>query len=161
MSDVGYVDVAYADQYVTEHYVSTDETRQLWTSLSEDDKKVLLRISFEALETLPFVGRKSCPDQETMFPRFPFDYVPQAIMAAQIENALALTNTSTTEEAAFYEKLWQYGVESYSIGNLSESVSSGSWGRGTPAAAGIVSARATRLLQPYLCGSYDIRRPRR
>lgn len=153
---VGYVDVTYADEYVKMHFVTTDALRLSWEGLDVLDKEVLLRRSFEALETLPFTGKKYCIGQPTAFPRWPNKEVPEAIKAAQVENAIALASSEATEDAAFYEKLWQYGVDSYSIGNLSEHVGSGSWGRGSPAAHGVISTKASTLIRPYISGSYSI-----
>ena len=118
---------------------------------------LLMQRSFEAIESLPFSGHKLDPLQPNAFPRCPQVEVPTAIKNAQVENAVSLSDSSTSEDAAFYEKLWQFGVESYSIGNLSEKTSSGAWGRGSTTAHGIVSARASNLLQPYLHGGYEIR----
>lgn len=154
---IGYVTLEYANEYVKGHFLSTDELRLAWERLTDDDKTVLLRRSFESLESLVFTGRKTCPLQPNAFPRYPECKIPDAIKAAQIENAVSLSDSSTSEDAAFYEKLWQFGVESYSIGNLSERTSSGAWGRGTTASHGVVSARASSLLQPYLAGGFKIR----
>ena len=161
MADIGYVDLAYADEYVTLHFLSSDELRLNWESLDEFDKAVLLRRSFEAIESLSFTGRKNYFGQPNAFPRWPSKDVPEAIKAAQIENAISLSDSSAIEDASFYEKLWQFGVESYSIGNLSEKTSSGSWGSGSANANGIVSAKAIRLLKPYVSGSYNIRGSRK
>ncbi|MGN1230070.1 MAG: DnaT-like ssDNA-binding protein [Prevotella sp.] len=161
MADIGYVDLAYADEYVALHFLSSDELRTSWEGLNDTDKEVLLRRSFEAIESLTLPGKKSCPDQPNAFPRWPDTVVPEAIKAAQVENAVSLSDSSASEDAAFYTKLWQYGVESYSIGNLSESTSTGAWGSGSVTAQGIISAKAARLLQPYLNGSYSIRGSRR
>ena len=153
-----YVDVQYADDYVSTHFLSTDSIRLNWESLADEDKEILLKRSFESIECLPYVGRKSNPNQTTAFPRCPFDEVPEEVKNAQVENAVSLADSSTSEDVAFYEKLWQFGVESYSIGNLSEKTSSGTWGRSTGSvSSGIVSARATQMLQPYLRGGYSIR----
>lgn len=153
-----YVDVKYADEYVSTHFLTTDSLRISWESLLDEDKEILLTRSFDAIECLPYVGCKSDPKQTTAFPRCPSDEVPEAVKNAQVENAVSLADSSTSEDQAFYEKLWQFGVESYSIGNLSEKTSSGAWGRSTGSAtSGIVSARATQLLQPYLRGGYQIR----
>lgn len=157
MANIGYVDLAYADEYVSLHFLSTDDLRLSWEGLTDADKEVLLRRSFGAIETLKFTGMKTVPGQPYAFPRCPCTEVPEAIKAAQVENAISLSDSSTTEDATFYNKLWQWGVESYSIGNLSESISSGAWGRGSMAANGIVSTRASKLLQPFLSGSYVIR----
>lgn len=155
---MSYVDVAYADEYVNTHFLSVDERRLNWEALDNNDKEVLLQRSFEAIECLPFVGRKTNPDQPNAFPRYPFEEVPEAVKYAQVENAITLSDSSASEDAAFYEKLWQYGVESYSIGNLSERTSSGAWGRNvTASSSGVISAKAINLLKPFLSGSYNIR----
>lgn len=155
---MSYVDVAYADEYVNTHFLSVDERRFNWEALDNNDKEVLLQRSFEAIECLPFVGRKTNPDQPNAFPRYPFEEVPEAVKYAQVENAITLSDSSASEDAAFYEKLWQYGVESYSIGNLSERTSSGAWGRNvTASSSGVISTKAINLLKPFLNGSYNIR----
>ena len=155
---MSYVDVAYADEYVNTHFLSVDERRFNWEALDNNDKEVLLQRSFEAIECLPFVGRKTNPDQPNAFPRYPFEEIPEAVKYAQVENAITLSDSSASEDAAFYEKLWQYGVESYSIGNLSERTSSGAWGRNvTASSSGVISAKAINLLKPFLNGSYNIR----
>ena len=157
MANIGYVDLAYADSYVAAHFLSTDELRETWEGLDEMDKEVLLRRSFESLESLPFSGRKTDPKQPNAFPRCPYEEVPEAIKNAQVENAVSLSDSAASEDAAFYEKLWQYGVESYSIGNLSERTSQGTWGRNATTTAGLVSAKATQMLQPFVSGGYCIR----
>lgn len=157
MANIGYVDLEYADEYVSLHFLSTDDLRLSWEGLSDEDKEVLLRRSVEAIETLRFSGSKTSPGQPYSFPRFPSTEIPEAIKAAQVENAISLSDSDTTEDATFYSKLWQWGVESYTIGNLSESVSSGAWGRGSVAANGIVSTKASSLLQPFISGSYVIK----
>lgn len=154
MSLIGYVTLQEADTYISTHYVSTDELRVGWEALSSEDKSALLARSFQALELLPFAGRKLKSEQTTAFPRWPQQEVPEAIKWAQIENALAKSDTSTAEEAKYYERLWMYGVESYSIGNLSERTSTGSYSVQGAQATGIVSVEADRLLRPYLGGGY-------
>ena len=157
MANIGYVDLAYADSYVAAHFLSTDELRMTWEGLDEMDKEVLLRRSFESLEGLPFSGTKTDPKQPNAFPRCPYEEVPEAIKNAQVENAVSLSDSAASEDAAFYEKLWQYGVESYSIGNLSEKTSQGTWGRNATTTAGLVSAKAVQMLQPFVSGGYCIR----
>lgn len=154
MSLIGYVTLEEANGYVTAHYLSTDTLRLSWEGLSDEDKTVLLTKSFQTIELLPFSGRKLTPDQSTVFPRWPWKEVPDAVKWAQIENALTKSDASNEEDAKYYERLWTYGVESYSIGNLSESVSSGSYGLRGGQATGVTSAIAERLLRPYLGGGY-------
>ena len=156
MAVIGYVDLEYANEYVNLHFLSTDDIRFSWEGLPDEDKEVLLRKSFESIESIAFAGRKTCPSQPNAFPRCPSTEVPSAIKAAQVENAISLSDDNASEDAAFYEKLWQFGVESYSSGNLSEKTSSGAWGRGSTTAHGIISAKASQLLQPFISGSYRI-----
>lgn len=154
MSLIGYVTLEEARQYIETHYLTTDTLRLSWDSLPEEDQIVLLTKSFQTIELLPFTGRKLNSDQSTVFPRWPCKEVPEAIKWAQIENALVKSDASNEEDAQYYEKLWTYGVESYSIGNLSEHVSTGSYGLRGAQATGVTSAIAERLLRPYLGGGY-------
>lgn len=154
MDLIGYVTLQEANEYVSTHYMSTDELRVGWEALSDEDRSALLTRSLQVLELLPFAGRKFDPKQQTAFPRWPRQEVPEAIKWAQIENALAKSDTSNEEDAKFYERLWMYGVESYSIGNLSERTSTGSYSVNGAQATGVTSAIADRLLRPYLGGGY-------
>lgn len=159
MAQVGYVTVAEATEYIQTRYASTDELRKAWEAMDEADQAVYLQKSFDAINLLPFRGRRYSEDQEAAFPRWPNAEVPVAVKYAQIENAITLTDTSAAEDAAFYEKMWQYGVESYRIGNLSESSSNGSWGRSgasSSATASINSTKAANFLAPYLRGGFSI-----
>ena len=155
---IGYVTLEQANEYVATHYISTDNLRVTWEGLSSADKSALLLKSFETIELLPFAGRKTSLDQTTAFPRYPSETVPDPVCWAQIENALSASDTSASEEAEHYGRLWQFGVQSYSIGNLSEKISEGAWSSGstTAVASGLVSTVATRLLKPYLYGSYRV-----
>ena len=154
MDLIGYVTLQEADDYVATHYLPADALRQSWTELFDEERAILLTKSFQVLELLPFAGRKFDPKQPNAFPRWPQQEVPVAIKWAQIENALAKSDTSNAEDAKFYERLWMYGVESYSIGNLSERTSTGSYSAKGAQATGVTSAIADRLLRPYLGGGY-------
>lgn len=154
---VGYISLEEADQYVLEHYMSTEELRVGWESLKDADKAALLRRSFQSIELLPFTGHKTSLDQTTAFPRCPYPEVPWAVKAAQVEQALIGADPTATDEAQHYEKLWQWGVSSYTIGNLSEHISKGTYGAGAMRTAGISSPVASRLLAPFIQGGYNIR----
>lgn len=157
MSNIGYVDLVYADDYISKHYLSNDLIRITWEDLDDVDKEVLLRKSFEAIESLPFTGKKYCIDQPNAFPRCPNEEVPEAIKAAQVENALALSDNAISEDITFYEKLRQFGVDSYSIGNLSESLNDSAGKPDSMSFYGIFSAAAAKLLRQFISGSYNIR----
>lgn len=154
MSLIGYVTLEEANQYVQTHYLQTDDLRLSWESLPDEDRTVLLTKSFQTIELLPFAGRKLNSNQSTVFPRWPYKEVPEAIKWAQIENALAKSDASNEEDTKYYERLWTYGVESYSIGNLSERTSTGTYSLRGAQATGVTSATAERLLRPYLGGGY-------
>lgn len=154
---LGYVTLDEADTYVSDHYTSIETFRQGWESLENMDKAVLLRRSFQAIELLPFTGHKTCCDQPFAFPRWPSTEVPDSIKFAQIEQALVGADAETAEDARQYERMWQWGVSTYKIGNLSEHISRGIYGADALKKAGITSATASRLLAPFLQGGYDIR----
>ena len=154
MSLIGYVTLEEANDYVASHYLAADNLRKGWDDLFDEEREILLNKSFQTIELLPFSGRKLNPTQSTVFPRWPCKEVPNAIKWAQIENALAKCDASNEEDAKYYERLWTYGVESYSIGNLSERTSTGTYSLRGAQATGITSAIAERLLRPYLGGGY-------
>lgn len=157
MGLVGYVTVEEASEYIQLRYPSTDEQRALWESLTESDQAVYLQKSFDVLETLPFRGRKYSPEQETAFPRWPNPEVPKAIKYAQIENALTLSDDTSSEETSFYDKMWRFGINSYSIGNVSETSGDGTWGHSSSdGASSVQSAKARTMVQPYLMGGFGI-----
>lgn len=156
MSLIGYVTLLEAHEYVQTHYRVSDALRQSWDALPDEDREVLLNKAFQTIELLPFPGRKRNPDQPTAFPRYPYKEVPNAIKWAQIEIALSRSDNANEEDAQHYEKLWTYGVESYSIGNLSEHVSTGTYGLRGAQATGVTSAVAERMLRPYLGGGFRI-----
>lgn len=156
---LGYATVEQADVYVKEHYISTDPLRNAWEALSEEDKQVILNVSAEAINSLPYPGRKLYPNQENAFPRYPSQQVPTAIFAAQIENAISVSDSSSSEDAMLYQRMWSFGIASYRIGNLSESIGDASGGASLGAQMlqnGIVSTKAQALLKPFLGGAYCI-----
>ena len=155
----GYATVEQANKYVSKHYISTDPLRTSWNALSDEDKQVILNVSAEAINSLPYPGRKLDPTQENAFPRYPSLLVPTAIIAAQIENAISVSDSSSSEDAALYQRMWSFGIASYSIGNLSESVGNASGGASLSAQMlqnGIYSTKAQALLKPFMGGAYCI-----
>lgn len=153
---IGYGTIAEADKYIETHYIEDSDERTYWEDLDDSDKKVLLLVSFEAIERLPFPGKKTFPSQDNMFPRWPSKNIPKDIWAAQVENALSMSDATESEEVKQYERLWSAGVSSYSIGNLSETVGNASYGVAATTQSGITSPKAKKLLLPYLSGGYRI-----
>lgn len=153
---IGYVTLEEANLYVATHYVEDADERTYWEDLDDSDKQILLLTSFEAIERLPFPGKKTFDSQENMFPRYPATSVPKDIKAAQIENALSQANLNESEDAKQYERLWNAGISSYSIGNLSESIGNASYGVFATTQSGISSAKAKKFLIPFLSGGFNI-----
>lgn len=147
-----YISRADADTYVAAHYMSGDATRQRWEAMAEADKEVLLRNAATMIDAQVLAGIKRLPTQKMAFPRMVesgylrgmYDQmeVPDDIKAAQVEIALqAMAGESKREQMRLQ------GVKSYSIGNLSETLASGSAGQ-----PNITSGAALILLRPYLAG---------
>lgn len=142
-------------EYVATHFLSTDEAGLAWAILSEEDQKVLLTRSFEAIESLPLLGCRTVESQANAFPRWPDTEVPLAVQYAQIENAVSLAKNTQSEDERFYDSLRAHGVASYSIGNLSETLND-STKYISQKVEGIISDRAIKLLQPFISGGYRI-----
>jgi hypothetical protein len=104
---------------------------------------------------LTFRGRKTDAAQSSAFPRWPSTDVPKQIKDAQIANAIVLADESSQDDVAHYEKLRTYGVKSYRIGNLSETLGSTNEGSAL-ASSGIYSQESMRLLSPWLGGGFKI-----
>jgi hypothetical protein len=153
---VGYVTLEEANAYVTGHFMSSNMTRVAWESLSDADKLVLLRNSYRAIEMLTFRGRKTSMAQPSAFPRWPSNVVPGQIKEAQIANAIVLADESSREDVAYYDKLRTFGVKSYHIGNLSETLNTSAEGSAASSYSGIYSQEALRLLSPWLGGGFKI-----
>lgn len=153
---IGYVTLEEANEYVTNHFMSSNVTRVAWESLSDADKTVLLRNSYKAIEALTFRGRKACVTQPSAFPRYPETEVPLGIKEAQIANAVVLADDSEQEDVTYYDKLRTYGIKSYHIGNLSETLGTPTENASASSRMGIYSQEAMRLLEPFLGGGFKI-----
>ncbi len=155
-----YNTIASADAYVTSHYRSGSAACARWAALSNDDKSVLLTNAFEAIEALPFRGRKAVSGQEAAFPRLPFQYgssetgAPQNVQHAETELALWMSDDGKRQSSEKREQLIADGVKSLSIGDLSESYNDTS-GKESVSVA-LSCKKAMSLLQPYLSGGYEI-----
>lgn len=153
---VGYVTLEEANEYVTDHFMSSNMTRVAWESLSDADKMVLLRNSYRAIEMLTFRGHKTDATQPSAFPRWPSTDVPDQIKEAQIANAIVLADESSQDDVAYYDRLRTFGVKSYHIGNLSETLNTPAESSSTSSYQGIYSQEAVRLLSPWLGGGFKI-----
>lgn len=145
-----------AEQYILSNYVAADELRTSWNALTTSDKEALLNRAHKDIDMLPFQGCKTNESQLTSFPRYPKTVVPTLIKNAQVEQALTLATSATSSEVSTYEKMWTYGVQSYSIGNLSESFGEVAGGGSLAREYGIISVKAQRLLKTFLGGGYNL-----
>ncbi len=150
-----YVSVAAADAYITSHYRGNNANRVRWMTLSDEDKVILLVAACAEMDTLPYQGRKASHDQQLAFPRLPLQYgrsqePPVDIKAAQIELALWLSDDDKHASAEQRQALQAQGVDSFSLGDLSETYAAGSKSN-HPA---LLCPKAARLLARYLSGGY-------
>lgn len=145
-----YATVEQANDYVQKYYSSTDSLRRLWESLSDEDKQVQLNRAEQQIDLLPFTGR---PLGTSAFPREPFkDKSLQAAQVATIELAVQRCDSQANER---YE-LQKQGVQSYKIGDLSETFKGGSNSSDVGADAYIMSV-VFPFLKDWLGGSFEIR----
>ena len=84
-------------------------------------------------------------DQKLAFPRYPDEEIPETVKEACCEIALALLERGNSQR----RKLQQEGVQSFTLGNLSETYTPG-------AGRGLLSQEAKELLGPWLLGSVNI-----
>lgn len=90
-------------------------------------------------------GCKTDKEQVLAFPRYPDEEVPEAVRQACCEEALALLERGNSQR----RKLQQEGVQSFALGNMSETFSTG-------AGKGLLSQEAKELLRPWLLGGVFI-----
>lgn len=155
MDEIGYVTLTEANEYVTSHYVAQDKLRLGWEGLSDEDRTALLNRSYSIINSLPLRGRKADPEQEGAFPRCPSSEVPKRVKDAQVELALAYTDTDKTTAVAEYKQKADYGISSYRIGNFSETLLSYA-NYSLQMQYGLISTEAERLLMPWLYGGFRI-----
>lgn len=155
-----YSSVKEADSYISTHYTSKSASYKRWNALSEDDKAVYLNNAFDSIECLKFGGRKAVPEQETAFPRLPYQYghtdsgAPERVKSAEIELALYLSDEKKQESSEKRSKLIADGVKSFSLGDLSESY--GDNVQSASKSSVYDCKKAVSLLSPYLSGGFEI-----
>jgi hypothetical protein len=116
-----------------------------WGQSDESTKEKALKQATRAIDRQPLRGRKTNPEQELAFPRHPDTEVPEAVKEACCEEALALLERGNSQR----RKLQQEGVQSFTLGNMSESYAAG-------AGRGLLSQEAKELLKPWLIGAVMI-----
>jgi hypothetical protein len=126
-------------------YFSNRLHADAWAEASDADKEKALAMATKAIDRQPLSGRKTVSSQPLAFPRYPDTEVPEAVKEACCEIALALLERGNSER----RKLQQEGVQSFTLGNMSEAYAPG-------AGRGLLSQEAKELLRPWLLKAVNI-----
>jgi hypothetical protein len=126
-------------------YFSSRLHADAWAEASDADKEKALAMATKAIDRQPLSGRKTVSSQPLAFPRYPDTEVPEAVKEACCEIALALLERGNSER----RKLQQEGVQSFTLGNMSEAYAPG-------AGRGLLSQEAKELLRPWLLKAVNI-----
>ena len=144
MLEVGinsYCDIEFANEYFGGKLYS-----EKWDEANETTREKALKEACSKVDRLAFTGCKESAEHPLQFPRVPGG-IPEAVKAAQCEEALALLEYGNSARA----KAQEQGVVSLRIGELSEEYD-------CKAKAGkLHSSEGYELLKPYLLGAVSIR----
>ena len=135
-----YCTIEYADEYFKKRLHA-----ESWGETSEADKEKALKQATRSIDRMPLKGRKTDLHQPLAFPRYPDTEIPEAVKEACCEEALALLESGNSQR----RKLQQEGVQSFTLGNMSETYAPG-------AGRGLLSQEAKELLRPWLLGGVNI-----
>ena len=135
-----YCTIEYADEYFTGRLHA-----EVWEQADESTKEKALKQATRAIDRQLLRGRKTNPEQELAFPRHPDTEVPEAVKEACCEEAFVILESGNSQR----RKLQQEGVQSFSLGNMSETYTVG-------AGKGLSSQEAKELLKPWLLGTVNI-----
>jgi phage gp36-like protein len=135
-----YCTVEYADEYFSGRLHA-----ESWGETSDADKEKALRQATKEIDRQLLKGRKATDTQELAFPRYPDTEVPETVKEACCEIALALLERGNSQR----RKLQQEGVQSFVLGNMSETYTAG-------AGKGLLSQEAKELLRPWLLSGVNI-----
>ena len=137
--------MSYVDLNEANEYFSNRLHAEAWANATESDKRKALVMATKAIDRQPLKGRKTDKEQPFAFPRFPDTEIPTVVKEACCEEALSLLERGNSQR----RKLQQEGVQSFSLGNMSETYAAG-------AGKGLLSQEAKELLQPWLIGAVNI-----
>ncbi len=135
-----YIDIEEADEYFAGRLHA-----ESWSGADSETKEKALKQATKEIDRQPLTGRKTTDNQALAFPRYPDEEIPEAVKEACCEEALALLERGNSQR----KKLQQEGVQSFSLGNMSETFAVG-------AGKGLLSQEAKELLKPWLLGSVFI-----
>ncbi len=136
---------SYSTTEYADEYFAGSLHAERWGETSDADKEKALRQATKEIDRQPLKGRKTDTAQTLAFPRHPDTEVPVAVKDACCEVALALLERSNSQR----RKLQQEGVQSFTLGNMSETYAPG-------AGRGLLSQEAKDLLKPWLLGAVMI-----
>ena len=137
--------MAYVDLEEANEYFNSRLHADAWAEASDADKEKALQQATKAIDRQPLKGKKTDAGQILAFPRYPDEEIPEAVKEACCEEALALLERGNSQR----RKLQQEGVQSFALGNMSETYVAG-------AGRGLLSQEAKELLRPWLLGSVFI-----
>lgn len=135
-----YIDIAGANEYFAGRLHA-----EVWEQADDSTKEKALRQATRVIDRQLLRGRKTNSEQKLAFPRYPDAEIPKEVQKACCEEALALLERGNSQR----RKLQQEGVQSFSIGNLSETFVTG-------ANRGLLSQEAKELLRPWLLGAVNV-----
>ena len=135
-----YIDIDEANEYFSGRLHA-----ESWSGADSETKEKALKQATRAIDRQLLKGRKTNPEQELAFPRYPDTEVPEAVKEACCEEALTMLERGNSQR----RKLQQEGVQSFALGNMSESYVAG-------AGKGLLSQEAKELLRPWLLGAVNI-----
>ena len=136
---------SYCTTEYANEYFSGRLHAEVWEQADESAKEKALQQATRAIDRQHLNGRKATDTQELAFPRYPDTEIPEAVKEACCEEALALLERGNSQR----RKLQQEGVQSFTLGNMSESYTAG-------AGRGLLSQEAKELLRPWLIGAVNI-----
>ena len=131
-----YCTIEYADEYFKNRLHA-----ESWGQADDSTKEKALWQATRSIDRMPLRGRKTDLHQPLAFPRYPNTEIPEAVKEACCEEALALLESGNSQR----RKLQQEGVQSFTLGNMSETYIAG-------AGKGLLSQEAKELLRPWLIG---------
>ena len=137
--------MSYVSLVEANEYFSSRLHADAWAEASDADKEKALQQATKAIDRLPLKGRKTDPSHPLAFPRYPDTVIPTTVKEACCEEALALLERGNSQR----RKLQQEGVQSFTLGNMSETYAPG-------AGRGLLSQEAKELLRPWMIGAVMI-----
>ncbi len=135
-----YCTIEYANEYFQNRLHA-----ESWGQADESTKEKALQQATRAIDRQLLRGRKTNPEQELAFPRHPDTEVPEVVKEACCEEAFVILESGNSQR----RKLQQEGVQSFSLGNMSETFAAG-------AGKGLLSQEAKELLRPWLLGAVNV-----